>query len=74
MNDYITFYKIREKMKDKMERRSNSWSYKFCETCLKNSHEEVEMVREKILSADVAASHSGQEMWCCPVCGSTKRL
>lgn len=57
-----------------MGQGSSSWSYKFCETCLKNSHEKIEMMREKVYPASTAAENSAEEMWCCPVCGSTKRL
>jgi len=41
------------------------WKYKICENCRKNSHEEVEMVREIV---------NGVEMWVCPKCGATKKL
>jgi len=42
----------------------------LCENCLKNSHEEVKMVKVTLIS-DYGKK---EEMWCCPVCGSTKRL
>jgi uncharacterized protein with PIN domain len=45
-----------------------SWKYKVCEICRKNSHEEVEMVREII-----KANGNKEEFWVCPVCGSTKK-
>jgi len=45
-----------------------SWKYKVCENCRKNSHEEVEMVREVI---DVNGKK--EEFWVCPVCGATKK-
>jgi hypothetical protein len=47
-----------------------SWTFGLCESCLKNSHEEVEMVRINLIS-DYGKK---EEMWCCPVCGATKRL
>jgi uncharacterized protein with PIN domain len=47
----------------------NSWKYKICENCRKNSHEEVEMVREVI-----EENGKKEEMWVCPVCGATKKL
>lgn len=46
-----------------------TWSYGVCETCLKNSHEENKM--EKIV---LKSEHGSEEVWCCPVCGATKRL
>jgi hypothetical protein len=49
------------------------WTYGVCEYCLKNSHEEVKMVRENIVSADTAGNCS-EEFWVCPACGSTKKL
>lgn len=52
---------------------ARTWTYRLCETCLKNSHEKVEMIKEEIKSTDVDSSFS-KEMWVCPVCGSTKRL
>jgi len=45
-----------------------SWKYKFCEVCRKNSHEEVEMVRENI-----EENGKKEEFWVCPVCGATKK-
>jgi uncharacterized protein with PIN domain len=45
-----------------------SWKYKVCEICRKNSHEEVEMVREVI-----EVNGKKEEFWVCPVCGSTKK-
>ena len=50
-----------------------SWTYGMCGSCLQNSHEEVKMVRDKIVSGDPEGKHS-QEMWCCPVCGFTRLL
>jgi DNA primase catalytic subunit len=47
-----------------------SWTFGLCENCLKNSHEEVKMVKITLIS-DYGKK---EEMWCCPVCGSTKRL
>ncbi|MEM5836223.1 MAG: hypothetical protein QXR09_00795 [Candidatus Aenigmatarchaeota archaeon] len=48
-----------------------SWTFGFCESCLKNSHEKIEMVKI-FLSSDFLDKK--EEMWCCPVCGATKRL
>jgi uncharacterized protein with PIN domain len=45
-----------------------SWKYKVCENCRKNSHEEIEMVREVI-----EVNGKKEEFWVCPVCGSTKK-
>jgi len=39
---------------------------------MKNSHEEIEMERIVISSTD--GSGQSEEMWCCPVCGATKKL
>ena len=52
---------------------SRTWTYGICETCLKNSHEKVEMVREKVVSGDIEGRYS-EEIWICPVCGASKRL
>ncbi len=52
---------------------SNEWTYGFCESCLKNSHEKVRMKREKIISCNLSENHF-KEMWVCPVCGATKEL
>jgi rubrerythrin len=40
------------------------WTCGICETCVKNSHETVRMLRQKL--ADDA------ESWVCPECGATK--
>jgi|GEM_PF-1638800 len=45
-----------------------SWKYRVCEICRKNSHEEIEMVREII-----EVNGNKEEFWVCPVCGSTKK-
>jgi len=50
-----------------------TWTYGYCETCMKNSHENVKAVREKLISGDPEGKCSG-ETWVCPQCGSTKRL
>lgn len=47
-----------------------SWTFGTCESCLKNSHEEVKMKKILLVSDD----GKKEEMWCCPVCGATKRL
>jgi hypothetical protein len=46
-----------------------SWSYGICEVCLKNAHEENKM--EKIV---LKSEYGSEEVWCCPVCGATKKL
>lgn len=51
----------------------NEWTYGICESCLKNSHKKIKMVREKIFSGNPRATRS-KEMWVCPVCGATKEL
>ncbi|MEM5794457.1 MAG: hypothetical protein QXS48_00520 [Candidatus Aenigmatarchaeota archaeon] len=50
-----------------------TWTFGFCETCLKNSHEKVKLVKRKIVSGDLEGKYS-KEFWVCPVCGATKRL
>ncbi len=49
-------------------KKGGSWTYRFCESCMKNSHVRNEMVREK-LADDVQS-----EMWICKICGATKGL
>ncbi|MEM5879128.1 MAG: hypothetical protein QXU74_01385 [Candidatus Aenigmatarchaeota archaeon] len=48
-----------------------SWTFGLCESCLKNSHEEVKMIKIVLVSDE---GNKEEEMWCCPVCGATKRL
>ncbi|MEM5843655.1 MAG: hypothetical protein QXX07_00375 [Candidatus Aenigmatarchaeota archaeon] len=50
-----------------------TWTFGFCETCLKNSHEKVKLVRRRIISGDLEGKCS-REFWVCPICGATKRL
>lgn len=50
-----------------------TWTYGICEFCLKNSHEKVKMVKERVVSGDLEGKYS-EEVWCCPVCGATKKL
>jgi len=50
-----------------------TWTYEICECCLNNSHEKVKMVKEKLISGDLEGKYS-DELWVCPVCGSTKKL
>ena len=52
---------------------AKTWTYGYCENCLKNSHEKVKVLREKLISGDHEGKYS-EETWVCPVCGSTKRL
>ena len=52
---------------------SRTWTYGTCEICLKNSHEKVKMVKERVVSGDIEGKYS-EEIWCCPVCGATKKL
>jgi rubrerythrin len=42
---------------------------RYAKNCRKNSHEEVEMVREVI-----EVNGKKEEFWVCPVCGATKKL
>jgi hypothetical protein len=51
----------------------SDWTYKICEICSKNSHEKIEMKKERIFSTD-ANNEYFEEMWICPTCGSTKKL
>ncbi len=51
---------------------NGKWTYRFCEICLKNAHEEVGM-NKRIIASTIDDSIS-EEMWCCPKCGSAKRL
>jgi hypothetical protein len=53
--------------------RKEFWLYGLCDSCFKNAHEKVRMVREKIASGDTMASNS-QDTWVCTKCGATKRL
>ena len=50
-----------------------SWTYGYCESCLRNAHEKVKMVKIKIKSGDPEGKHS-KEMWVCTQCGSTRWL
>lgn len=45
------------------------WTYGYCESCMKNSHSEIKMIREK-----VSSEFESVEMWVCVKCGSTKKL
>ncbi|MEM5829152.1 MAG: hypothetical protein QW040_01150 [Candidatus Aenigmatarchaeota archaeon] len=47
-----------------------SWTFGICESCLKNLHEKVKM--EKIVM--ISDEGKKEEVWCCPVCGATKKL
>jgi rubrerythrin len=40
---------------------------------MKNSHENIKTVREKMISGDPEGKYS-EKIWVCPQCGSTKRL
>jgi RNase P subunit RPR2 len=52
---------------------TKTWTYGYCESCSKNSHEKIKTVRERIVSGDPEGKYS-EETWVCPQCGSTKRL
>jgi len=52
---------------------SKTWTYGVCESCLKNSHERVEMKMELITSRYPEIGNS-EEMWVCTKCGATKKL
>jgi len=49
------------------------WTYGFCESCLKNSHEKIEMVEQELFTGDSKGKYLGK-IWVCPVCGATKSL
>jgi len=51
----------------------HTWTFGFCEACLKNSHKKIKMVKRKIVSGDPKGNYS-KEMWVCPECGATKEL
>lgn len=53
--------------------KGTAWTYGHCETCMKNAHEEVKMVREALASGN-PEDKTAVEVWACPKCGSTKRL
>jgi len=53
--------------------KGTTWTYSYCETCMKNFHETVKMIREKLASGN-PDDKSGEEVWACPKCGSTKML
>ena len=55
----------------KMRIRNQTWTLGLCESCLKNAHEKVKVIREIVYSTD---SNSAEEMFVCPQCGATKRL
>jgi len=50
-----------------------TWSCGICQSCWKNSHEEVKMIREKIVSGDIEGKYS-KEVYVCPVCGFTREI
>ncbi len=52
---------------------NGKWTYEHCEICLKNAHEKVKMNKRVMQSTDPEGKFS-MEMWCCPKCGSAKRL
>jgi len=52
---------------------TKTWTYGLCESCLKNSHERIEMGKEAIKSRYPEIKNS-EEMWVCPICGATKKL
>jgi len=52
---------------------TGTWTYGICESCLKNSHEKVKMIEEKVVSADLEGGNS-ETIWVCPVCGASKKL
>ena len=45
---------------------TRTWTYGVCESCLKNSHENVKMIKEKVVSGDLEGKYS-EEIWVCPV-------
>ena len=42
----------------------------YCENCLKNAHEEIKMIAEKVL----IDNYRDIEILVCPACGSTKSI
>jgi hypothetical protein len=50
-----------------------SWSYGFCEACLKNAHNAVNMIKRKYKTGNPNDT-TEIEMWACPKCGSSKTL
>ncbi len=56
-----------------MTRKTASWTYEICESCLKNAHEKNKMIKELVKASHTDVEHAA-EMWICPSCGSTKRL
>lgn len=50
-----------------------SWEYEICETCLRNLHKKVKMVRSIIVSGDIKGKCK-KSMWVCVECGSTRLL
>jgi hypothetical protein len=50
-----------------------NWAYSFCGICLNNSHEKVQMVRERLVSTYDDVDFS-KEYWVCPKCGHNKKF
>jgi len=50
-----------------------TWTCGICQSCLKNSHKEVKIIKEKVISGDVKGMYS-KEIYVCPVCGFTREL
>jgi len=48
-----------------------SWTFGVCESCLKNCHSRVKMVREVLRSE---YSDFEEEVWVCPKCGASKKF
>jgi len=53
--------------------KGGTWTYGYCEMCMKNAHEKVKMNRE-VLSSGNPDDKNFSDCWSCPKCGSTKRL
>ena len=50
-----------------------TWTCGICQPCLKNSHIEVKMIKEKIISGDIEGKYS-KEVYVCPACGFTREI
>ena len=56
-----------DNVKMTLDENHGDWNFGFCETCMKNAHDKIKMIREKIEA-------NSPEFFVCPQCGSTKRL
>jgi rubredoxin len=56
-----------------MTRMAEKWTYGYCETCMKNAHEKVKMIKSNFASGNPNDTQV-KEMWVCPKCGSSKEF